>query len=280
MNDYIVCVSTSGSTGFPKAAVCKDMSSYFFSGFEFGPWNCLLETTPSFYNNSTLGFASILFFNVFILARGGTAVYIEKKCANYFEEMRLANPTFTLLSPMSFNKIYQAIQHVILTLPSPNKEMVTKVIEQKTKYFYATRKYTHPELDKVMIPFCRNFFGDKLKDILNVGAPINEEVLCFFRILTGARVVNAYGSCDGGGLSVVGSDTDPAEIIGAVVPWYRLKLIDVPEKNYKVTDKPYPRGEICLKGTVMQAYLGESKKTMDAFTPDGWYKTGIIKYNE
>ena len=56
-----------------------------------------------------------------------------------------------------------------------------------------------------------------------------------------------------------------------------LKLVSVPDMNYYVTDKPYPRGEIWMRGpTIFKEYYKNKAKTMDAKTKDGWFKTGDI----
>eukprot|EP01027_Heterolobosea_sp_BB2_P013813 GEZU01019877.1.p1 GENE.GEZU01019877.1~~GEZU01019877.1.p1 ORF type:complete len:262 (+),score=65.96 GEZU01019877.1:75-860(+) len=76
--------------------------------------------------------------------------------------------------------------------------------------------------------------------------------------------------------------TDPLDIItghvGAPLPCGAIKLVDVPEMNYFVTDTPCPRGEVCFYGTnVFQGYYNDEERTKEAFPDgDGWLHSGDI----
>jgi len=52
-----------------------------------------------------------------------------------------------------------------------------------------------------------------------------------------------------------------------------IKLRDWGE--YKTTDVPFPRGELCAKSTSMaMGYLGDDDQTAEKFV-DGWFCTGV-----
>ena len=49
--------------------------------------------------------------------------------------------------------------------------------------------------------------------------------------------------------------------------------------GYNASDKPYPRGEIWLRGSnIFAGYYKDEAKTKEALTECGWLKTGDIGY--
>ena len=271
----VYVVSTSGSTGNPKGAVLGHDCVFYNSTIRAGPWGKYINEDSYMANNVTLGFASVLGFNTTSLTRGGKLVYVEKKCASYIEEIKLARPTFIMLSPLGYNKIYQGIMDKINSMPSPHKEGILKILEIKSKIYDATKQYVNPDLDKNLEPLKKGLFGDRINILMNVGATLSPEVIRFFRVLTSTPLINIYGSSELGGLCTTGADTDPCEIVGTPNPWFEFKLVDIPEKAYLSTDKPYPRGEVYVRGPFMSRYLNEPTKTNETIK-DGWLLTGDV----
>ncbi|KAJ6111165.1 Long-chain-fatty-acid--CoA ligase [Penicillium sp. IBT 16267x] len=54
-------------------------------------------------------------------------------------------------------------------------------------------------------------------------------------------------------------------------------LASIPDMGYFVDDKPFPRGELLVRGNVVfREYYKDPEETTKAFTEDGWFRTGDV----
>ena len=104
-------------------------------------------------------------------------------------------------------------------------------------------------------------------------APIDKKVLDFLKICFSCPIIEGYGlteSCTGGATTnmrdpVTGHVGGPSEAV-------KIRLKDLPDMEYLSSDKPYPRGEICLKGPcIFNGYYKREDKTAEAFDAEGWF---------
>ena len=105
-------------------------------------------------------------------------------------------------------------------------------------------------------------------------APLTQEIKDRFEQKIGVPILEGYGLTETS--PVVSVNTEELQKIKSVGP-------ALPSVSVIVLDddgKELPRnkeGELCIKGpNVFKGYFNNPKATQDAFTPDGWFKTGDI----
>lgn len=73
---------------------------------------------------------------------------------------------------------------------------------------------------------------------------------------------------------------DPAawtdNALGEIPASVEVKLVDFPDAGYYAKNNP-PQGEVWIRGdAVNEGYLDLEKENKEAYTDDGWFKTGDI----
>lgn len=103
--------------------------------------------------------------------------------------------------------------------------------------------------------------------MITASAPIEQDVLKTLKVCFSCPFLEGYGLTETSGGSSVTFPNDPnAGHVGGPLPCVKWRLMDLPEMNYLSTDKPYPRGELCMKGTtVFSGYYKRQDKTKEAF---------------
>ncbi|KAJ0047985.1 hypothetical protein Pint_15658 [Pistacia integerrima] len=88
-----------------------------------------------------------------------------------------------------------------------------------------------------------------------------------------------YGLTETGGVGAGMRGPDEANRLGSVGRLYEFLEAKIVDPATGEALPPGQKGELWLRGiTIMKGYIGDDKATAEAFSPDGWLKTGDLCY--
>lgn len=247
---------TSGTSGFSKGVMLPYRSVYtnlFFATTVAEPqMNCESDVVAILPSAHMYG---LLFEFLFEISIGAHVHFLTrlpspKIILKAFSEVR---PNVIISVPLIMEKVY--------------KSMIKPVVDRNKMYMRI------PIIDQVMMKNIRNrmidAFGSRFEEVILGGAAVNPEVEEFLRKMHFPFTIG-YGM------------TECGPII-TYAKWWRAKKgscgLPVPGCEIRI-DSPNPHkvpGEVQIKGSnVFLGYYKNEEATADAFTEDGWFRTGDI----
>ena len=141
-----------------------------------------------------------------------------------------------------------------------------------------TAEYTHGCCDTLVFSKLQALLGGKVGIMVTGSAPIDLNVLTFLKICFCCPVLEGYGLTETSGAASITDPKDPvAGHVGGPLKISKMRLKDVPEMSYYSTDKPYPRGEVLIKGlNITKGYYKRPDKTAEAFDAENWFCSGDV----
>ncbi|ORZ39192.1 hypothetical protein BCR44DRAFT_41242 [Catenaria anguillulae PL171] len=280
-DDTATICYTSGTTGVPKGAmlthhmamscshaITTAMDHGRFGNFENGgthfsylPLAHVLENTNQW----------------FVIHHGGRVGFYQGDSTKILEDLKELKPSCFVSVPRLLNRIYDKVWAGIKEKGGLAESLFRMAYESKRAGLRAGYN-THMIWDRLVFSKVQAALGGRAKFILTGSAPLSAEVMEFLRICFACEVMEGYGqteACAAASCTWVG-DYETGHV-GAPIPCCEVKLIDVPEMNYRAIDLPYPRGEICVRGNnSFKVYFKEPEKSKDAVDKDGWVRTGDV----
>lgn len=256
-DDVAAIIYTSGTTGSSKGVVLthKNLVSNALGTIKlasFKPGERMVSILPlSHTYECTLGL-------ILPIIGGGEIYYLSKPPTPriLLPAMTKVRPTFMLAVPLVIEKIYKnRIQ--------PN--LLRNSLMRNAMKLAPIRKKLHQVAGRKLI----EAFGGELRCMCIGGAPLSPEVEFFLRE-AGFPYSIGYGLTETSPL-VTGVMPELAKYrsCGPVLDGVRVRIVD-----------PHPdtgEGEIQVKGpSVMKEYYKAPQVTEEAFTEDGWFKTGDL----
>ncbi|BDA42483.1 Long-chain-fatty-acid-CoA ligase 1 [Coccomyxa sp. Obi] len=270
---------TSGTTGIPKGAILSHANLIADAAGS----NTILNAQPGDRHISYLPLAHIYERVTLVgVTHGGVSVgFYRGDVVELLDDVLALKPTIFTSVPRLWNRIYD---RVMGTIRAGNP-----VARRLFAAAYASKKAAlesgdlsggrfGPFWDRLVFSKIKARLGGEVRIMTTGASPISGEVIDFMRICFGATVIEGYGMTE---TACTITLTLPQETtsghVGGPLPCCEVKLDDLPEMNYTNADRPYPRGEICVRGpTVFQGYYKDEEQTREILDADGWLHTGDI----
>ncbi|WAQ86114.1 hypothetical protein PtA15_6A744 [Puccinia triticina] len=188
------------------------------------------------------------------------------------------NPSILGSVPRVLNRIYQAVL-AQLDGPGFKGSLGRKALQVKLQNLKTNGTNTHFLWDRLVFNKVKQALGGRVRIIGTGSAPISPDVVSFLKVAFITQVSEGYGSTENSGTCTkcFGEDMDPNGTVGPPQAGQEIKLVDVPDMKYFSTDKPFPRGEICVRGEpCIPAYYKDEAKTAELIDAEGWQHSGDI----
>ena len=268
-NDVATLIYTSGTTGEPKGVMLTHanlVSNVLDAGAEhaFSPNDKPLSVLPFSHVFERTG--------MYLYIVNGMAVYYAESIERAADNLREVAPTMFVAVPRIFEKVY-ARAKVKAAQESQTKAMIFDwAIDVGKQYALLTEQkqpiprllaVKHSIADKIVFSKLREFFGGNLSFCISGGAALSDDISLIF---TGAgiAIMQGYGL----------TETSPVVSTNTGMNT-RLGTVGKPIRNVSV--RIAADGEIEVSGAnVMLGYYNKPEATREAFTDDGWFKTGDI----
>ena len=276
---------TSGTSGRPKGAKIAHKSVILNTDV----WEMFGIYPPGVPGDTYLSFLPMahsmenMIMGV-VLSRGFRYGIYNGDVQKLMEDFQILQPDGICAVPKIFQKIYDAINSKLDTLPAYKRNIFNMAVKTKMKNYEETGKLTHVLYDKLVFSEVRRNLGGKLRFMLVGSAPVDGYLLNYLKCVLNCQIMEGYGQTEDAAGVLLTRVYDP--VTGHVGgPGYslELKLIDVPELSYttkdinKETGKLQPRGELLVRGPILfRGYFRDPERTKEALDEDGWLHSGDV----
>lgn len=180
--------------------------------------------------------------------------------------------------PRLYNKIHGAISAKFEAATGCKRWLLDRGLAAKNHYLAESGAVTHGCWDRLLFGKAAAMLGGNVRLMMTGSAPIEKQVVDFLKIVFSCPILEGYGLTES---SASGCMMDAADMatghVGGPVEAVKYRLKSLPAMEYLVTDKPYPRGELLMKGEVLfSGYFKNPVKTAESFDADGWFMTGDV----
>ncbi|KAM9960759.1 hypothetical protein ACTFIW_009909 [Dictyostelium discoideum] len=278
--DLCTLLYTSGSTGNPKGVMLTHTNMVSeVAGANFSPAGVIPEDVHMSYLPLAHSFErAVVSLMCYV---GGQIGFFSGLIPELFNDIQVLRPTFLCGAPRVWQRLHDKLWFTVNNDSWLKKFLFNWGLNSKQSALRLGS--TTPIWDKLVFSKTKDRLGGRVKFILSGSAPLDPKLAEFLRACFCCPVVSGYGLSENvGGASVAYPEDNNVGHVGPPLSACEMKLVDVPEMNYFSTDKPCPRGEVCIRGfNVFKGYFKDPEKTKEDLKEDGWFHTGDVgRWNE
>jgi len=267
-NDLATLIYTSGTTGEPKGVMLSHRNIF---AMMFDPEG-YISLGPDDVNLAFLPLSHVFerAWTYFIFLRSGENHYCHdtKKILEFLSESR---PMYMCSVPRVWEKIYATVKEGVEKASPFKKLLFNWAIEVGGSYACRQRDekpiswplhLKYMVADKLVLQKIKSIFGGRTKFYNVGGAAFSSEIAEFF-FKCGVLLLLGYGLTECFPICIANSTHNKFGTSGPILPMVEARVAD--------------NGEIQAFGPgMMMGYYKKPELTKDAFTDDGWIKTGDV----
>lgn len=250
-------VYTSGTTGEPKGVMLTNRN--FLANILAARNRINVTNEDKFLSFLPLSHVLERTAGSFVPILSGAAIAYAESIKKLADNLGEARPTILISVP----KIFEAMDHKIMAGIKSKNLLVRRLFFDSFKL--PANSLARKTVDLLLYRKIRQLFGGRLRFAVTGGASINERILKFFKNL-GVIITEGYGL----------TETSPVVAANSLK---KIKIGTVGPPLEGVEVKIAPDKEVLVKAeSVMSGYWQKPELTREAFTEDGWLKTGDLGF--
>ncbi|KAI4599249.1 hypothetical protein KJ359_002208 [Pestalotiopsis sp. 9143b] len=278
--DILTINYTSGTTGDPKGVVLTH-------------GNCVAAVTSSRmsgnmgHKDSSMSYLPLAHIygrvcDQTALAEGAALGFFHGNVLELVDDLKVLKPSGFISVPRLYNKFAMGIKAQTIEAEGFKGALSRRVVETKKasmKLPPGKANNTHLLYDRIWTPKVLAAVGlERCHSMVSGSAPLDPSVHEFLRAAFGNYITQGYGLTESYAVASYQLRGDfSTGNIGPPAPGTEICLESLPDLDYLATDKPYPRGELLLRGpTIFREYFKNPEETQKALESDGWFHTGDV----